>query len=203
MIELSSVNEQIRIGRNEVVSSPKAELSLRQRTNIWAAMNDPDDTEVSFRHRVALKLMCVRRVEYVWRDIVGDVSEIDEMTSLAEDLVSRDTSREERKARGERFLIDITNRYGGDKSNYPVVMIANAVSDTVLSACYTEPDFDIADTTDNDDGMLPDLLEASYCCASAVAGALNWQSVEETDVPARRAFWLWYLDEAIPAVLAG
>jgi len=27
-------------------------------------------------------------------------------------------------------------------------------------------------------------------------------SIEETDVPARRAFWTWYLDEAIPQVLA-
>ncbi|WP_256693119.1 Imm5 family immunity protein [Actinomyces oris] len=26
--------------------------------------------------------------------------------------------------------------------------------------------------------------------------------MHKTDVPARRAFWLWYLDEAIPAVLA-
>ena len=26
---------------------------------------------------------------------------------------------------------------------------------------------------------------------------------EDTDVSARRAFWLWYLDKAIPAVLAG
>jgi len=25
---------------------------------------------------------------------------------------------------------------------------------------------------------------------------------EDTDVSARRAFWLWYLDEAVPAVLA-
>ena len=39
-------------------------------------------------------------------------------------------------------------------------------------------------------------------CASAAAGALNWQPIEDTDVDARRAFWLWYLDEAIPAVLA-
>ncbi|WP_454932847.1 Imm5 family immunity protein [Actinomyces oris] len=43
-------------------------------------------------------------------------------------------------------------------------------------------------------------LAASPGCTSA-AGALNWQPIEDTDVDARRAFWLWYLDEAIPAVL--
>ena len=54
----------------------------------------------------------------------------------------------------------------------------------------------------DDDEMLPDTLESSYSCASAAAGALNWQPLEQTDVPARRAFWTWYLDKAIPTVLA-
>ena len=53
----------------------------------------------------------------------------------------------------------------------------------------------------DDDEMLPDTLETSYSCASA-AGALNWMPVEQTDIPARRAFWTWYLDEAIPTTLA-
>ena len=30
---------------------------------------------------------------------------------------------------------------------------------------------------------------------------MNWQPVEEVDVEARRAFWTWYLDEAIPWAL--
>ena len=54
----------------------------------------------------------------------------------------------------------------------------------------------------DDDELLPDTLESSYSCASAAAGTLNWQPLELTDVPARRAFWTWYLDEAIPTVLA-
>ena len=54
----------------------------------------------------------------------------------------------------------------------------------------------------DDDELLPDTLESSYSCASAAASALNWQPLELTDVPARRAFWTWYLDEAIPTILA-
>ena len=54
----------------------------------------------------------------------------------------------------------------------------------------------------DDDELLPDSLESSYSCASAAASALNWMPVEQTDVPARRAFWAWYLNEAIPTTLA-
>ena len=203
MINTNSVNEQIQIGRHELGSSPKAILSLRRRTRIWAAMNDPDDIEISFKHRVKLKLMCIHHVKHIWRSILQEEAELDEMISLVYNLVSGNTPKDEGETAGEKFLQKITDRYGNEKSNFPAIMIADAVSDTVASACYMDPDLDIVDTADDDDGMLPDMLEASYTCASAVAGALNWQPLEETDVAARRAFWLWYLDEAIPTVLAG
>ena len=45
-------------------------------------------------------------------------------------------------------------------------------------------------------------LDCSYACACVVAGGMNWRPVDEVDVEARRAFWMWYLDEAIPAVLS-
>ena len=72
----------------------------------------------------------------------------------------------------------------------------------VVSACSHNPYYDTADDTADDDELLPDSLESSYSCASAAANALNWVSIEETDVPVRRAFWTWYLDVAIPQVLA-
>ena len=45
-------------------------------------------------------------------------------------------------------------------------------------------------------------LDCSYACACVVAGGINWRPADEVDVEARRAFWMWYLDEAIPAVLS-
>ena len=84
----------------------------------------------------------------------------------------------------------------------PAVFVADGAAHAVSSATHRAPEYDISDDTLDDDEFLPDSLETSYACASAAAGALNWQPVEEADVVARRAFWLWYLDEAIPAVLA-
>ena len=83
--------------------------------------------------------------------------------------------------------------------------VADAASHAVFSACYRDPDMDLWEEFDDmvdDDELLPDSLESSYSCASAAASALNWMPVEQTDVPARRAFWAWYLNEAIPTTLA-
>ncbi|WP_256277284.1 Imm5 family immunity protein, partial [Actinomyces sp. HMSC075C01] len=72
----------------------------------------------------------------------------------------------------------------------------------VVSACSRDPYDDITGPETNDSDLLPDIIETSYSCACAETGATNIIRVHQTDVPARRAFWLWYLDEAIPTVLA-
>ena len=83
----------------------------------------------------------------------------------------------------------------------PAIRVADAASRTVFSACCRNPDYDTAEDEDDDDELLPDVLEPSSSCASAAADGMNWQPAEELDIEARRAFWTWYLDEAIPWAL--
>ena len=81
--------------------------------------------------------------------------------------------------------------------------MAHGAVSLVGSALDRSLDFDVVGDIEDDDELLPDIIETSYSCACAETGATNTFRVHQTDVPARRAFWLWYLDEAIPAVLAG
>ena len=102
----------------------------------------------------------------------------------------------------DEFLADVYDEIEDfDAVTQPAAFVANGAVSLVGSALDRSLDFDVVGDIEDDDELLPDSLEASYCCASAAAGALNWQPLEDTDVDARRAFWLWYLDEAIPAVL--
>ena len=71
----------------------------------------------------------------------------------------------------------------------------------VISACHRDPYYVIEEELEDDDELLPDSLDCSYACACAVAGGMNWRPVAEVDVEARRAFWMWYLNEAIPSAL--
>ena len=141
------------------------------------------------------------------------------MIALTQDLMDRRTTDiDQARMTAGTFLSnaisdaepDSTEPEPGESVIYPdpvkdiSSLVADAASMMTISACYRDPDMDLWEECDDmvdDDELLPDTLESSYSCASAAAGALNWQPLEQTDVPARRAFWTWYLNEAIPWAL--
>ncbi len=219
MIDMEVVDQEIRAARAELdnARNVKEILSLPMRKRIWRAMLDPADDEVSYRHRVRLKMACVRHVLPVWyRGFPGD-QRVEDMLALTQDLMDRRTTdTDQAQEDAESLLVGVIDDVNAsatevepgllkpDATTETSSFVADAASHAVFSACYRDPDMDLWEEFDDmvDDELLPDSLESSYSCASAAAGALNWMPVEQTDVPARRAFWAWYLDEAIPTTLA-
>ena len=222
MIDMTAVDREIRSARAELADpgNVKGILSLPTRVRIWRAMLDPDDDEVSYQHRIRLKITCVRHVLPVWYRGFPDDQRVEDMIALTQDLMDRRTTDiDQARMTAGTFLSnaisdaepDSTEPEPGESVIYPdpvkdiSSLVADAASMMTISACYRDPDMDLWEECDDmvdDDELLPDTLESSYSCASAAAGALNWMPAEQTDVPARRAFWTWYLDEAIPTILA-
>ena len=222
MIDMEAVDREVRAARAELADAGnvKGILSLPTRVRIWRAMLDPDDDEVSYQHRVRLKMACVRHVLPVWYQAYPGDQRVEEMLTLAQDLIDqKDVDADWLQDYAEEFISnvisaaepDTTEPEPGESVIYPdpvkevASFVASGAAGTAISACYRDPDYDTAEESDDiadDDELLPDSIDESYSCASAAAGALNWMPVEQTDVPARRAFWTWYLDEAIPTTLA-
>ena len=220
MIDMDAVDREIRAARAELADPGNAKgiLSLPTRKRIWRAMLDPDDDEVSYQHRIRLKMACVRHVLPVWYQGFPDDQRVEDMIALTQDLMDRRiTDTDQAQEYTESLLVGVIDDVNASATEVePDVLkpevtkeiasfVADAASLMATEACSRNPDYDTAEKDDDltdDDELLPDSLESSYSCASAAAGALNWMPVEQADVPARRAFWAWYLDEAIPAVLA-
>ena len=201
MIDMVAVNREVERGRAELAASSEGILSLKQRTRIWVAMNDPDDPEASYRHRTYLKIACVRHVQHYWDRTFPSNPGVEEMLALTQALIDRKADPKRAEKRAGQFFDDIIVRTDVTPDLEPAIRVADAASGTAMTACYRNPDYDIADGTEDDDELLPASLEPSYSCASAAAGGMNWKPVEEVDIEARRAFWTWYLDEAIPWAL--
>ena len=220
---MDAVDREVRAARAELADpgNTKGILSLPTRVRIWRAMLDLDDDEVSYRHRIRLKMACVRHVLPVWyRGFPGD-QRVEEMIALTQDFMDRRiTDVDQAQEYAESLLVGVIDDVNASATEVePGVLkpevtkeiasfVADAASLMATSACSRNPDYPDYDTAEEDDDLtdddelLPDSLESSYSCASAAAGALNWMPVEQTDVPARRAFWTWYLDEAVPTTLA-
>ncbi|WP_314778312.1 Imm5 family immunity protein [uncultured Actinomyces sp.] len=201
MIDMVAVNREVERGRAELAASSEGILSLKQRTRIWVAMDDPDDPEASYRHRTYLKIACVRHVQHYWDRTFPSNPGVEEMLALTRALIDRKADPKRAEERADEFFDDIIVRTDMTPDLEPAIRVADAASRTVFSACCRNPDYDTAEDEDDDDELLPDALEPSYSCASAAAGGMNWQPAEELDIEARRAFWTWYLDEAIPWAL--
>ena len=201
MIDMVAVNREVERGRAELAASSEGILSLKQRTRIWIAMDDPDDPEASYRHRTYLKVACVRHVQHYWDRTFPSNPGVEEMLALTQALIDRKADPKRAEKQAEDFFDDIMAHTNVTPDLEPAIGVADAASGTAMTACYRNPDYDIADGTEDDDELLPASLEPSYSCASAAAGGMNWQPAEELDIEARRAFWTWYLDEAIPWAL--
>lgn len=202
MINTKELATQIEIALTEVSGDSKGILSIGRRMKINAAMIDDRNAERSYRIRISLQKECVRHVQHLWATAFPDNSSLDDMLILARQVVQRQAWPDQAEMEAHRFFQSF-DRAAVNPANDRAIMVADAAQQLVISACYPDPYADIDETLEDDDELLPDSLECSYACACAVAGGMNWRAAAEVDVEARRSFWLWYLDEAIPSALRG
>ena len=200
MIDIMTLAAEIKIVATEVGADSKGILSIGRRMRIYAAMIDTQDAECSYRLRISLQEKCVRHVQHLWTASFPNIPSLEDMLTLAHRVVERQVSADRAEIEAHRFFQSL-DRVATNPVNHRAIMVADAARQLIASTCYRDPYADIDGTIEDDDELLPDSLDCSYACACAVAGAMNWMPVDRANVEARRAFWMWYLNEAIPSVL--
>ena len=200
MIDIMTLAAEIKIAATEVGVDSKGILSIGRRMRIYAAMIDTQDVERSYRLRISLQKKCVRHVQHLWTASFPNNPSLEDMLTLAHRVVERQVSADRAEIEAHRFFQSL-GRAATNPVNHRAIMVADAARQLIASTCYRNPYADIDGTIEDDDDLLPDSLDCSYACACAVAGGMNWRPAAEVDVEARRTFWMWYLNEAIPSVL--
>ena len=200
MIDIMTLAAEIKIAATEVGADSKGILSIGRRMRIYVAMIDTQDVERSCRLRISLQEECVRHVQHLWAASFPSNPLLEDMLTLAHRVVERQVSADRAEIEAHRFFQSL-DRAATNPVNHRAIMVADAARQLIASTCYRDPYADIDGNIEDDDELLPDSLDCSYACACAVAGGMNWRPADEVDVEARRAFWMWYLNEAIPSVL--
>lgn len=179
--------------RSKVATDVAGILSLKTRKRVWNALAAGLDEHVALAARVKLDALCVRRVMPIWAARF-DPDGIESMLSLAEAVVAGSVDANAAARTRDRFYTDVVDDrdYGSDPS---ALYVGHAAANTVVEA-MTPRHVDAMPQADDDEDLDPESYLSCYLAACAAAGGMN-------DRPAsserRRAFWLWYLDEAVPA----
>ena len=197
-MDYNSLQKEIQRAHTELTKNTKGILSIGARMRLWEAMIDAHQPEASYRRRIYLDMLCVGKVQYIWQQTFRGRSGIDEMLSLAGSLVEGRVDADVAERSAFRFFQSLGNE-ASNPENDKAIFVANAAQHMVISACHRDPYYVIDEELEDDDELLPDSLDCSYACACAVAGGMNWRPAAEVDVEARRTFWMWDLNEAIPS----
>ena len=188
MIDMGAVRVEVETARGELVDAGnvKGILSLPARTRIWRAMLDPQDAERSYRCRTELKMACLRRVLPLWERAFPGDDRVQEMLNLPQGLINASQDPDDAEMTSDEFLADVYDEIEDfDAVTQPAAFVANGAVSLVGSALDRSLDFDVVGDIEDDDELLPDIIETSYSCACAETGAMNSVRIHQTDVPVR------------------
>jgi len=166
---------------------------VREAFGPWEPLDAPT-APPGLRRRVELARLAAERVLPVWyAEAEGDHGP-EQMLEFAERRLNREISEAEADDLADRFRVH-AERLASRKQISQRALAAGEAARLVLAAADLD---DYAEhAPDADDGDIdPDNWEAAYVAAIAAAG------YPDEDVEARRAFWRWYLDEAVPTAWA-
>jgi len=181
--------------RRALAEDPEGRLALRYRTALWRGLAGLSDARTGYERRVRLNQACVRQVLDRWDAHFPGDQGIETMLDIAAQRVAGMIEDEAAGAARDRFYVEVVEnrRYPGDAS---AMFVGLAAANTVTEA-RIEDNADAIPEAEDDEQLDPEAYDTSYMCASAAARGLNGRPA---DAAARRAFWTWYLDTAIPQV---
>jgi hypothetical protein len=187
------VSDVIASAQAELAQSPEGILSLKHRARIWAQLATLSDARIGHVRRVQLNEACVRRVLDRWHARFPGDNGVERLLKFARQVVDGQVDEVRALEQRDRFYVDVveTRRYADDAS---AMFVGLAAANTVIEALIANND-DAIPNVDDDEEMDPETYDVSYLCASAAARGLN---ARPADAEARRDFWTWYLNQAIP-----
>ena len=193
--------DAIQVGRIEVASDAKGILTLKRRTQIWETMLNSWGRSKFYYQLMYLQINSVHHVHTIWDRSFPEDPGVLKMLELAQLVMEEKVDSEWAINSAFKFTQKLDTTIPQNITYSPALFVADAAAGTVVLAAHRDMTDIVTDPIDDDDELAPEGFYPSYQCASAAAGGMNWMPVDQVNVEARRAFWMWYLDEAIPASL--
>jgi hypothetical protein len=192
----------VQAARRSLDEDSQGELPLPQRVRIWTAMGPILRHDgralagVGIHRRAALAMRCGLRVLPTWQRAANGNDLAERALASAKGCLRGQLSYEQGRAEFGQLWTSSDNLWGHGLPTRSVYAAYSAVKvlDLVLHDAAFDPEHIPDDVMDAD--LDPYGWDASFY-ASAAEASFSWE--EDSDRERRRAFWRWYLDDAVPA----
>jgi len=168
-------------------------LPLPARRAVRAHFGDTDERGPGRRRLFDLYRRCVERVLAVWTSERAGDDRPARMIQLAEGVMFGQLDEQDVKPEYDEFAVDLDDR--NQELGPRVFASGRAAADLVWSAATADYGDEIPAGADDED-LDPDMMSPDYFASLAEA---SFFGEPDEDPEARRRFWRWYLDEAVPA----
>jgi len=168
-------------------------LPLPARRAVRAHFGDTDERGAGRRRLFDLYRRCVERVLAVWTSERAGDDRPARMIQLAEGVMFGQLDEQDVKPEYDEFAVDLDDR--NQELGPRVFASGRAAADLVWSAATADYGDEIPAGADDED-LDPDMMSPDYFASLAEA---SFFGEPDEDPEARRRFWRWYLDEAVPA----
>lgn len=180
---------------------PQHDLKLGYRQAIWAELGTYGHIArsmdfIGHKRRTILAIFAARNVIPLWKHTWPADDRPSQLLTKAEWLMNGIEAVNEATEYGDRFWTWLEQSIGEYEDKTPLYVGASAVK--ALFVALQDEKFDPTDInfqrTDADVDVYD--LDASYFAAAAYAHGSIWEP--QADPAKRRAFWEWWLNEAVP-----
>lgn len=186
-----------------VKDSPTGELTLGARKQLWAVLGPRNlffaSHTISTAHRARLLVAkaCLDCGLDAWNTVYPQNTQISAFLANYNHNLGNPQCIESMRM-WERRLSSLSEQLE-DKHPNPVNFVALAAAD-LAGAAYRDHLFDTAGCPEIDDGLVDSQeWDTSFSISIVLANGAPWNL--ESDVEARRKYWTWYLETAVPSAV--
>ena len=191
---------QYQIDRAHAAIDACGELSYLNRVALLRSFDDaPSKTTLGWVRRASLAIVCARECASFWTPAAVASFELGPVLDFAQACLRERRMFSELSDVAENLDLNVEDVLALGPSHFTAAYAGYA---TVAAARTVIRDETLDESVSGELTLAVPLWGSAFWASCALAGGAVWEDDRDTDDGARRRFWLWYLDRAIPSVLS-
>ena len=195
---MSTIESLVASARSSI--NERGELAYMTRVKLLGSLDEaPTTTALGWARRASLALACARECASFWAQ-VGSEFELPPVLDFAQACLNERAMFSELQNVAENLDVEVENALSEGESHFRASYAGFA---TVAAARTVVRDEILDESVSGEIVLAVPHWGSAFWASCAFAGGAVWEDDMDTDDEARRRFWLWYLDTAIPGALSG